>query len=76
MPDERAVRVGPGEVFVMGDNREHSQDSRVFGPIPVEEVVGRAFVRIWPPSRWGGLDVRRSAARVSQHGQAVMRTDR
>ena len=55
MPDERAVRVGPGEVFVMGDNREHSQDSRVFGPIPVEEVVGRAFVRIWPPSRWGGL---------------------
>jgi signal peptidase I len=54
-PDERAVRVGPGELFVMGDNREHSQDSRVFGPIPVEEVVGRAFVRIWPPSRWGGL---------------------
>ncbi|HEX2369609.1 MAG TPA: signal peptidase I [Acidimicrobiia bacterium] len=55
MPDEPAVRVGPGELFVMGDNREHSQDSRVFGPIPVEEVVGRAFVRIWPPSRWGGL---------------------
>ena len=55
MPNERPVRVGPGELFVMGDNREHSQDSRVFGPIPVEEVVGRAFVRIWPPSRWGAL---------------------
>ena len=53
MPDERPVRVGPGELFVMGDNREHSQDSRVFGPIPVEEVVGRAFVRIWPPSTMG-----------------------
>ena len=44
-----------GTVFVMGDNRNNSQDSRFFDEIPVEDIVGRAFVRVWPPSRWGGL---------------------
>jgi signal peptidase I len=39
----------------MGDNRNNSQDSRVFGPIDRDVVVGRAFVRIWPFSRAGWL---------------------
>jgi signal peptidase I len=39
----------------MGDNRNASQDSRVFGPIDDDTVVGRAFVVLWPPSRWSGL---------------------
>ena len=37
-----------GYIFVMGDNRRGSQDSRTFGPIPTDSVVGRAFIRVWP----------------------------
>jgi signal peptidase I len=47
--------VGPGQLFVMGDNRGNSQDSRVFGPINRSDVVGRAFVRIWPLTHTGWL---------------------
>lgn len=44
-----------GNVFVMGDNRNQSEDSRVFGPIDEDTIVGRAFVRIWPLTRFGFL---------------------
>lgn len=47
--------VPPDSVWVMGDNRSSSQDSRVIGPIPIERIVGRAFVRVWPLSRFGGI---------------------
>jgi signal peptidase I len=43
------------ELWVMGDNRDFSSDSRRFGPIKVNNVIGRAFVRFWPTDRWGGL---------------------
>jgi signal peptidase I len=43
--------VGEGEYFVMGDNRPESQDSRFFGPIEHELIVGRAFVRYFPLDR-------------------------
>jgi signal peptidase I len=49
------ITVPEGHVLVMGDNRCHSSDGRSFGPIPTNEIVGKAFVVIWPPSRWGGL---------------------
>src|SRR5690606_35486364 len=55
MPDEPAITLGDDEIFVMGDNREHSFDSRFFGPIPVEDVIGKAFWIIWPPGHFGGL---------------------
>ncbi|MDF1594661.1 MAG: signal peptidase I [Acidimicrobiia bacterium] len=42
-------------VFVMGDNRSSSQDSRKFGAISMEHIVGKAFVRLWPFDRFGSL---------------------
>jgi signal peptidase I len=49
------VKIPTGDVWVMGDNRPDSKDSRAFGPIRESSVVGRAFLRIWPLSRLGFL---------------------
>lgn len=43
-------------VWLMGDNRTNSGDSRVFGARPLESIRGRAFWTYWPPSRFGDLD--------------------
>jgi signal peptidase I len=51
------VTVPEGKLFVMGDHRSRSSDSRVHGPVPVDKVVGRAFVVVWPVSRMKGLPV-------------------
>ena len=47
--------VPEGKVLVLGDSREDSRDSRFFGPIDVDDIVGRAFLKIWPPNDIGGL---------------------
>jgi signal peptidase I len=48
--------VPDGELFVMGDHRQRSADSRVFGTIPIGNVIGRAFLRYWPISTFGVLE--------------------
>ncbi len=51
--EERVI--AEDKVWVRGDNRNNSQDSRFFEEIEIDSIVGRAFVTVWPPSRWGGL---------------------
>ena len=49
------TKVPAGQLFMMGDNRTASRDSRYFGTIAKSAVIGRVFVRIWPPGRIGLL---------------------
>jgi len=48
--------VPPDSYFMMGDNRIDSGDSREFGPVSRDQLVGNAFARYWPPARIGAAD--------------------
>jgi signal peptidase I len=68
-----SITVPPGRVWVMGDNRAVSDDSRLrqndpgHGTVPESAVIGRAFIIVWPPSRWRILPI---PSTFLQHGVA------
>jgi signal peptidase I len=45
------VTLGTDEYYVLGDNRANSADSRTYGPLPAEQIIGQAWLILWPP-RW------------------------
>lgn len=49
------ITIPPDSFFMMGDNRDASDDSRYWGPVPKENIIGEAFVTYWPPKRVGLL---------------------
>jgi len=50
--DSRAVELGPRQYAVVGDNRAHSTDSRHYGPVERDAIVGVARFCYWPPRSW------------------------
>jgi signal peptidase I len=51
----KTITIPPDHYFMMGDNRGASDDSRFWGPVPREWIIGEAFATYWPPDRIGTL---------------------
>ncbi len=51
--DSEPVTLPADELFVMGDNRNNSSDSHIWGALPMQNVIGKAVASYWPPSDWG-----------------------
>ncbi len=53
LSEEKIFTLGQDEYFMFGDNRGHSSDSRFWGPIKKEDIIGRAWIVYWPPNKIG-----------------------
>jgi signal peptidase I len=52
---DKEITIPPDHFFMMGDNRGASADSRYWGPVPRDQLIGQAFFTYWPPKRIGTL---------------------
>jgi signal peptidase I len=48
-----SITLGDGQYYVLGDNRGNSSDSRTYGPLPSEQIIGKAWLTYWPPGQMG-----------------------
>lgn len=53
LQEGESYTVQPGEVMAFGDNRDHSSDSRDWGPVPLRNIIGKVFFRYWPTDQIG-----------------------
>lgn len=71
MKESIPVYVPEGQMFVMGDNRPRSSDSREFGPVPLESIIGQVFFRYFPADKIGTIKNPLPANLRSDIGQFV-----
>ena len=62
--------IPPDSYFVMGDNRNRSSDSRIFGPIKSDQIAGKAWIRVWPLDKFGVTGTR-PELRTGLSGQSI-----